>query len=167
MVMPGRHGLVALDLGCGTGFVAQAFADMLAAVDGIDLSPSMIAKAQGRGLYRDLTVADIETALAGGGAGYDLIIAADTLVYLGDLTATFKGAAARLKFHGFFLFTVESSPEAEFELGPKRRWRHSEGYVRRLADAAGLEVAGLVAAAPRTEAGVPVDGLAVALYKGQ
>lgn len=165
MVMMGRHDLVALDLGCGTGFAAEAFADMTAAIDGIDLSPAMIEKARARGLYRNLSVADIETALAEGTADYDLIIAADTLVYLGDLTATFQGVARRLKSNGFFLFTVEMSPDTDFELGPKRRWRHAESYVRQLADAVGLDVTGIVAAAPRTEAGVPVEGLAVALSK--
>jgi predicted TPR repeat methyltransferase len=165
LVMMGRDGLVALDLGCGTGLAGEAFAGRVAAIDGIDLSPAMIAKARARGIYRDLAVADIETALAEGGADYDLILAADTLVYLGDLAATFAGAARRLKGNGFFLFTVEQSPAADFELGPKRRWRHSEGYLRRLAAEVGLDVAGLVAAAPRTEANVPVEGLAVALTK--
>jgi predicted TPR repeat methyltransferase len=50
-----------------------------------------------------------------------------------------------------------------FELGPKRRWRHSEAYIRARAAAAGLSVAGLVAASPRTEANQPVEGWAVAL----
>jgi predicted TPR repeat methyltransferase len=165
MVMMGRQDLVALDLGCGTGFAAEAFGDMVAAIDGIDLSPAMIERARARKLYRHLAVADIEAALAVGGSDYDLILAADTLVYLGDLAVTFAGAARRLKPHGFFLFTVERSAEADFELGPKRRWRHSESYLRQLAEAAGLDVAGLVAAAPRTEANVPVEGLAAALTK--
>ena len=165
LVMPGGQDLVALDLGCGTGLAAKAFVDLVSAIDGIDLSPAMVAKARARRLYRNLAVADIETVLSEGGADYDLILAADTLVYLGDLTATFEGVARRLKPHGFFLFTIEMSPAAAFELGPKRRWRHSESYVRRLAAAVGLDVAGLVAAAPRTEANTPVDGLAVALNK--
>jgi predicted TPR repeat methyltransferase len=165
MVMPGAEGLGVLDLGCGTGLAAQAFADMTAAIDGIDLSPAMIAKARARGLYRDLAVADIETALAAGGADYDLILAADTLVYLGTLDAVFEGAARRLKPGGFFLFTVEGSAGPDFELGPKRRWRHSEGYLRRAAEAAGFDIAGLLACSPRAEAGVPVEGFAVALSR--
>jgi len=165
LVMPGGQDLVALDLGCGTGLAAEAFAGLVSAIDGIDLSPGMIEKARARRLYRNLAVADIETVLSEGGADYDLILAADALVYLGDLTATLEGVARRLKPHGFFLFTIEMGQSAEFELGPKRRWRHSEGYVRRLAAAAGLDVAGLVAAAPRTEANAPVDGFAVALNR--
>ncbi|MBV9903746.1 MAG: methyltransferase [Alphaproteobacteria bacterium] len=167
MTMFGRGNLIALDLGCGTGLAAQAFADMTAAIDGIDLSPAMIAKARARGLYRDLKVADIETALDGGGADYDLILAADTLVYLGDLQATLSGVARRLRPNGFFLFTVELSAGPDFELGPKRRWRHSEAYLRRLAEAAGLDIAGLVTCSPRTEANVPVEGLAGAFSKPQ
>ncbi len=64
---------------------------------------------------------------------------------------------------GYFLFTAEAKEGDGFELGPKRRWRHSEAYIRTQAAAAGLTVAGLVAASPRTEANQPVAGLAVAL----
>ncbi|MEJ1969262.1 MAG: methyltransferase domain-containing protein [Rhizomicrobium sp.] len=163
LVMMGAHGLVALDLGCGTGLAATAFADLTAAIDGVDLSPAMIEKARARGLYRNLRVADIESGLGDG--AYDLILAADTLVYLGDLRATFAGASCRLKRRGYFLFTVERSDAAPFELGPKRRWRHSEAYIRGLAEISGLDVVGLVACAPRTEANAPVDGFAVALFK--
>ena len=165
LVMPGARDLAILDLGCGTGLAGIAFADIAAAIDGIDLSPQMIAEARGRNIYRTLAVADIETALAMSGEAYDLILAADTLVYLGDLTAVFRGVAAGLKPGGFFLFTVERAEGDGFELGPKRRWRHSESYLRKIAAESGLDVAGLVAAAPRTEANVPVDGLAVALTR--
>jgi predicted TPR repeat methyltransferase len=55
--------------------------------------------------------------------------------------------------------------QAGFELGPKRRWRHSETYLRALAAQHGYEIAGLLAASPRTEAGTPVEGFAVALRK--
>jgi predicted TPR repeat methyltransferase len=100
---------------------------------------------------------------------YDLILAADTLVYLGDLAKVFAGAAARLSDGGYFLFTLEAAEDDAtgdgFALGPKRRWRHGESYVRAAAQQAGLAVAGLVAAAPRHEAGQPVAGLAVALLK--
>ena len=93
------------------------------------------------------------------------MIAADTLVYLGDLEATMQSVARALRPDGFFLFTVEKKEGEGFELGPNRRWRHSESTVRGLASANGLEIAGLLACSPRTEAGAPVEGLAVALFK--
>lgn len=163
LVGAGRDGLDILDLGCGTGLAGAAFADVAARLDGIDLSPQMIAKARARGLYADLAVADIESFLASDGRTYDLILAADTLVYLGDLTPTFVGVRGRLKPGGFFLFTVEKAKGDGFELGPKRRWRHAEDYLRAAAAGADLDLAGLLAASPRNEANVPVDGFAVAL----
>jgi predicted TPR repeat methyltransferase len=164
MVMPGRGQLGVLDLGCGTGLAGEAFKPLAARLDGIDLSPAMIEKARARGLYDHLTIADLETALGEAGPLYDLILAADTLVYLGDLGPVLRAAAARLAPDGFFLFTVERAAQG-FELGPKRRWRHGEAYLRQTAQDAGLRVAGLLEAAPRREAGREVAGFAVALAK--
>ncbi|MDB5735814.1 MAG: hypothetical protein JWN16_2451 [Alphaproteobacteria bacterium] len=163
MVMPGRDHLSILDLGCGTGLAGAVFRPLASRLDGVDLSPAMIEKARLRGIYDDLAVADLETALGTNGASYDLILAADTLVYLGDLACVFRGAAARLAPDGYFLFTTEAKDGDGFELGPKRRWRHSDAYLRATAAAAGLAVAGLVAATPRHEANLPVEGFAVAL----
>ncbi len=160
LVMPGRSGLRILDLGCGTGLAGAVFKPRAARLDGIDLSPAMIEKAQARNIYDALRVGDIEIAR---GDKYDLVLAADTLVYLGDLAALFHAVAAELAEDGYFLFTTEAKAGSGFELGPKRRWRHSEAYIREVAAAAGLDVAGLVAASPRTEANQPVPGFAVAL----
>ena len=165
MVMPGRKNLALLDLGCGTGLAGAVFKPLAARLDGVDLSPAMIEKARARGIYDDLSVADLETALAGAGPQYDLILAADTLVYLGDLAPVFQTAHCRLTPDGYFLFTVEKAEGTGFELGPKRRWRHSEAYLRGLAEGAGFVLAGLVAAAPRHEANQPVEGFAVALSR--
>jgi predicted TPR repeat methyltransferase len=165
LVIPEANGLVALDLGCGTGLAGEVFADMTATIDGIDLSPAMIELARARGLYRHLEVDDIETGLSNDMPGYDLVLAADTLVYLGDLAAVFGRVVQRLKPGGLFFFTTEASTNADYELGPKRRWRHSERYIRHAASLVGFDVAGLLKCSPRNEAGVPVEGFAVALTK--
>ncbi len=165
MVMHGREGLAILDLGCGTGLAGMTFQPLAARLDGIDLSPAMAAQARARGVYDDVMVGDIETILAAPGLQYDLVLAADTLVYLGDLAPVLRGARGRLKPGGYMIFTVETAEAGapDFSLGPKRRWRHAQDYLRRAAAAAGFEVAGLVAASPRQEANQPVAGLAVAL----
>lgn len=162
-VIPGQTGLAVLDLGCGTGLSGVAFKDRAAQLDGIDLSPAMIAKAGERGTYDRLAVGDIEADL--GTACYDLVLAADTLVYLGDLEAVMSSVAAALRTDGFFLFTVEAKDGEGFEFGPKRRWRHSESYLRSQAEAHGFDVAGLMACVPRLEAQQPVNGFAAALKK--
>jgi predicted TPR repeat methyltransferase len=163
MVLGPRDGLDILDLGCGTGLSGLAFKPIARRLDGIDLSPAMIEKARARRIYDRLTVGDIETPPDE--ASYDLLLAADTLVYLGDLTRILAAAARGLRPGDMFLFTVERKDGDGFELGPKRRWRHSETYLRREAAKAGFEVAGLLACAPRSEAGQPVEGFAVALRK--
>ena len=163
LVIPGETGLDVLDLGCGTGLSGAAFKDRAGHLNGVDLSPAMIEKARTRGLYDDLFVADIESGF--GAARYDLVIAADTLVYLGDLDSAFAAVWAALKPGGWFLFTVEANETEGFELGPKRRWRHSESYLRQCAAGCGFAVAGFMACVPRHEAHQPVNGFAVALYK--
>jgi predicted TPR repeat methyltransferase len=165
-VMPALHdgALDILDLGCGTGLAGAAFRQLAKRLDGIDLSPSMLDRARRRGIYDRLSVGDVE-AIPDGEDRYDLIVAADTLVYLGDLSPVFAAAHRVLKPAGFFVSTVEKNEHEGFALGPKRRWRHSEDYLRAAANAAGFEIAGVVACSPRMEAGVAVDGLAVALQK--
>ncbi len=165
LTMAGRNQLAVLDLGCGTGLCGAAFLDLAARLDGIDLSPAMIDKARARGIYESLAVADIEGGLGHAAERYDLVLAADTLVYLGDLEATMRSVTRVLKPDGFFLFTVEKHEGDGFELGPKRRWRHSDTYIRALANRHGLQIAGLLACTPRMEAKRPVEGLAVALHK--
>jgi predicted TPR repeat methyltransferase len=160
LVMPARDGLTVLDLGCGTGLAGMAFKQRAARLDGIDLSPAMIEKARERGIYDSLKLGDIESAIEG---RYDLILAADTLVYLGDLEPLFRAVAKHLSGSGFFLFTTEAKEGEGFERGEKRRWRHSEVYLRETAKGAKLSVAGLVIASPRTEFHQPVCGYAVAL----
>jgi predicted TPR repeat methyltransferase len=164
LVMAGRHDLSILDLGCGTGLTGVAFRDVAVRLEGIDLSPAMIEKARVRGLYDVLAVADIEAASGRAGA-YDLLLAGDTLVYLGDLKPVLSQAAKALRPGGFFLFTVEHKDGEGFELGPKRRWRHSELYVRNVAAECGFDVAGFMSAVPRFEANHAVEGFAVALSR--
>ena len=152
-----------LDLGCGTGLAGEIFKPLARRLDGIDLSPQMIAEAKRKRIYDKLTVVDLETFLAMRGRNYDLLLAADVLVYVGDLATVFRGAKRRLRPGGWFLFTAETNSGNGFALGPKRRYRHSAGYIRETATKAQLDCMGLIDCSPRKDAGEPVAGLAVAL----
>ena len=156
-----------LDFGCGTGLCGEAFRDWSEGgrLDGVDLSQGMLDKARARGIYTDLVLADFETALPFPDRLYDLVIATDALIYLGELARVYSGAAARLEPGGMFLFTVEKHSGSGWEQTQANRFRHSEDYLRKLADATGFAVAETEDCATRNEGDAPVPFYAVALRK--
>ncbi len=150
-----------LDLGCGTGLSGLAFKPVARSLVGVDLSPRMLAKARELNIYDTLIEADVEALDIA--STFDIVVAADVLVYLGDLTKLFATVRARLKPDGLWLFTTEKSEGPDFGLGEKRRYRHSEGYLREIANAQGFDVASLIECVTRYEAGVAVPSWAAAL----
>lgn len=87
------------DLGCGTGLMGPLLRPDCGRLVGVDLSAGMCDKARARGCYDSVHVCELVEwlqALAtgggdasscggGGGRGFDLLVAADVLVYIGDL----------------------------------------------------------------------------------
>jgi predicted TPR repeat methyltransferase len=167
VIAPLAPPMTILDLGCGTGLVGENFKDVAAGgrLDGIDLAPRMIDASRMRGIYDDLIVGDLEIVLAEPGPAYDLILSADTMVYLGDLNPTFSGVAKRLERGGFYIFAVESKDGEGWEQTPQNRFRHSETYLRAEAARAGLSFVDLMRDTLRREADAPVPGFTVALKK--
>jgi predicted TPR repeat methyltransferase len=166
MLMIGFDGpLTILDLGCGTGLGGEAFKSVARRLDGVDLSPLMIERAKGKGIYSELVAEDLEAFLENSRRQYDLLVAADAVVYFGDLSRLLSAVYANLKPNGNFLFTTEKQAEPGFSLGPKRRYRHSGEYLRATAESAGLSLIGMLDCLPRNDAGEPVEGLAVALRR--
>ncbi len=156
-----------LDLGSGTGLVGGAFKDLVGGgrLDGVDIAPRMIEAARRRGIYDDLILGDVEAVLAEPGHSYDLILAADTLIYIGDLSTVFAGVSKRLEQGGFYLFAVESMDQGGWEQTTKNRFCHSESYLRAQAQRAGLDFVELMECTLRRENSEPVKGFAVALRK--
>ncbi|WP_188259688.1 tetratricopeptide repeat protein [Azospirillum tabaci] len=156
-------GLRVLDLGCGTGLAGVAFRPLAAHLAGVDLAPRMVEKARARALYDELSVGDVVAAVEAVPGAWDLLVAADVLVYLGNLTALFEGAAKALRPAGRFAATVErldgEAAASGYALGPSRRYAHSEAYLRETAAAAGLTVLLMEPCSPRREKGVGVPGL--------
>ncbi len=161
-VRPGTTFERMLDLGCGTGLAGAAFRPLAPHITGVDLAPAMVAQARAKQIYDRLETGDLLGFLAGEAAcGYDLVIAADVLVYIFDLAPVAAAVARILRPKGIFAFTVETYGGAGVELGEKLRFRHSADHVRRALAAAGLQLAQVAAAATRTEAGVDVPSLVV------
>src|SRR5258708_4556925 len=99
----------AIDLGCGTGLAATAFSKEVDHFIGIDLSARMIERARLTGLYAQLELADMVQCLrAKPDASADLILAADAMVYVADLTAVLTEAKRVLAAGGLLAFTTET-----------------------------------------------------------
>ena len=156
----------AIDLGCGTGLVATAFASEVDQFIGIDLSPRMIERARLTGLYAELEVAEMVQGLrARHDASADLILAADAMVYLADLAPVLEQARRVLASGGLLAFTVETHGGDGVMLGKGLRYAHGAGYVRRALEAAGLVLSRLEDLSARNEDDAPVPGLVVVAGK--
>ncbi len=146
-----------LDAGCGTGLCGPALRPYARRLAGVDLSTGMLAKAEARGLYDDLEVADLVTVLERPGAAWDLVMAADTFPYLGRLEPVFAAAAAALKPGGLFAFSTETCDGEEAVLRPNGRYAHGAGYVAGLCPGR-FEFVDHRRTVLRREAGRPVIG---------
>jgi predicted TPR repeat methyltransferase len=156
----------AIDLGCGTGLAAAAFAKGVDRFIGIDLSPGMIEQSRATGLYAELVVADMVDGLRGlDDASADLILAADAVVYVADLAPVTAEAARVLAPGGLLAFTVETHDGDGVIIGAGLRYAHGADHVREQIKAAGLALVGLQEASPRTEDNLPVRGLAAVASK--
>jgi predicted TPR repeat methyltransferase len=150
----------ALDLGCGTGLCGPLVRPMAERLTGLDLSPRMLEKAHALGAYDRLDHADVVEYLQDSEQRYDLVLAADVFIYVGDLDPVFA-AVRRVMERGVFCFSVElvERGPAEFQLLPSLRYAHSEAYLRRLAAQHGFEILAMRRAPVRQDQREPIDGL--------
>lgn len=155
-----------IDLGCGTGLAAAAFAKQVDHFIGIDLSPGMIKEARATNLYAELEVADMIDGLrAKADASANLVVAADAFVYLSDLAPVLNEARRVLVPGGVIAFTLETHDGSGIVLGAGLRYAHSTEYVRDAIARADLKLLTLEPASPRNENNEPVRGLVVVAEK--
>jgi predicted TPR repeat methyltransferase len=156
----------AIDLGCGTGLAAAAFAREVDHFTGIDLSPRMIEKARSTGLYAELEVADMLEGLRGKpDASADLVLAADAMVYVSDLAPVLREVERVLVPGGLLAFTAETHGGDGVILGQGLRYAHGAPHVRASIDAAGLKLSQLDELSARNEDNAPAPGLVVVAEK--
>lgn len=128
-----------LDLGCGTGLAAPPLARFGAELTGVDLSSAMLAKAAERGGYDRLVREEAVAFLQNHPGRFDLILAADVLIYFGDLAPLLAAAAQALAPDGLMAFSTELG-EGGWKLLPSARYAHGDDYIRVAAGAAGFDV---------------------------
>ena len=164
---------LAIDLGCGTGLAgAQLRSRCTGRLIGCDLSRRMVDYARRKsGVFDALEACDcvaflqrrVEPSTA------DLIVAADVLLYMRDLSDLFVEVAAALRPGGLFAFSTELAEDSECGGIPPqgRGWverqseriAHSESYVRWLVDTTdGLSICSLSVTNIRNEGRKPLQG---------
>jgi len=130
-----------LDLGCGTGLCGDCLRDLARRLVGVDLAPKMLEVARGRGCYGELVQAEIGQYLpTQARASFDLVLAADVLIYIGDIGQVMLEVARVLRPAGWFAFSIEQPSQAcdSYRLEQSGRYAQSLAYVRRLAHELGL-----------------------------
>jgi predicted TPR repeat methyltransferase len=158
---------VVIDLGCGTGLCGPIFRDVATRLVGVDISLRMIERARDLGVYDELRVEDLRTTLRTAGPVFDLAVAADVLVYFGDLAELFVACGAALPEGGRFAFTTESTDaETDFALMPGGRFAHGRRYIEAVAAEAGFCVERYSTAVLRLENGQPINSHVYVVRRG-
>ncbi len=129
-----------LDLGCGTGLVGQVFEEISGFRAGVDLSPKMVDAAAAKGVYDELAVAEIVTFLEQNQEPFDLIVAADVLIYVGELDRIFATLAKGLAKNGRILFSTEQMAGQGYQLCQSGRYAHSFSYIEAVASRHGFRI---------------------------
>ena len=147
-----------LDLGCGTGLVGQIFQEISGYRVGVDLSSKMVKSAAAKKVYDELVVGEIVTFLEQDQEPFDLIVAADVLIYVGELDRIFATLASGLAGNGRFLFSTEQMAGSGYRLCSSGRYAHSFAYIREMAARHGLRILGTQSANIRKEKGKWIMG---------
>ncbi len=146
-----------VDLGCGTGLSGAAFRHLVTDFTGIDLSTEMLGQAEAKNIYDEIFQGEITSFLNSCQQNYNLFLATDVFVYLGDLAPVFKAVQKKSQPESVFLFSTEKG-KGGFTLQATGRYAHAESYIRKLADEAGFKVLECRPANIRKEKGKWIKG---------
>ena len=122
-----------IDLGCGTGLTGKELRDISNNLTGIDISSNMVAKTRELDVYDRLIVGDIVDILNSSKEKYDLFIALDVFIYIGELTKIFKTVRQCCNKNAFFIFSIETQEKDGYTLLKSARYSHSESYILKTA----------------------------------
>jgi predicted TPR repeat methyltransferase len=156
-LVPAR-GADILDLGCGTGLLGTRFRPLARTLTGVDISSKMLALARQRQIYDSLSCGELIEFLRARARAFDIAVAADVLVYFGDLSGVFHHVHGALRERGLFGFSVEAGEAQDFALGSTLRYTHAAAYLRRLARDHGFAVEAIESGVLRQEGGADVIG---------
>ena len=125
-----------IDLGCGTGLTGIELRDISNNLTGIDISSNMVAKTRELDVYDHLIEGDVVDILSSSKEKYDLFIALDVFIYIGELTKMFKTVRQCCNKNALFIFSIEAQEEDGYSLLKSARYSHSECYILKTASVA-------------------------------
>jgi predicted TPR repeat methyltransferase len=130
-----------LELGCGTGLFGQALTKQfcIERLIGIDLSWKMLKKSKAKAVYKELHNADLLAYLRNSSYQYDLIVACDVFIYIGELKAVMLEVHKHLQPGGHCAFSVERQDFGNFTITRAGRFQHSLNYLQRLSAEIGFK----------------------------
>ncbi|RXJ68884.1 hypothetical protein CRV08_05450 [Halarcobacter ebronensis] len=132
-----------LDLGCGTGLLGKTIIKQFSNIVGVDISTNMIEETRKKDIYSKLYIKDISDFLSQNTEKFDLIIAADVFIYIGNIETIFNYVEKSISSDGYFIFTVELSLETnikDFQLAKSGRFSHDISYIVALCKNIGFEI---------------------------
>ena len=147
-----------VDLGCGTGLAGKEFRPMTKFLEGVDLSNNMVQLARQKNIYDTCHCEDLIQFLERSPERFDLFIAADVLVYIGDLAPLFAAVKNRAATGAYWAFSVEGSEDENYLLRPTGRFAHSRGYLTALAETNGFSIEHFAKTVIRVENDQPIPG---------
>lgn len=149
-----------LDLGCGTGLCGIYFRDLARYLLGIDLSITMLHEANKLGAYDALCCCNILEYIPGLNKNcFEMILAADVFVYIGDLEAIFLQATSIIQTHGLFAFTIEEqTSNTPYTLQATGRYAHAPEYINTLCVTHGFTIETNEPITPRMHDNQPIAG---------
>jgi predicted TPR repeat methyltransferase len=130
-----------LDAGCGTGLCGPLLRPLARDLTGVDLSGKMLELARLKSVYDSLVCEELTAFLERSPGRFDLVVAADVLIYFGDLAPVFAAAAGALRAGGVLAVSTESHTGQGYELRGSGRFASAPAYVRSVAMSAFEECA--------------------------
>jgi predicted TPR repeat methyltransferase len=122
-----------IDLGCGTGLSGENLQGISNNLTGIDISENMISKANELGIYDSLIAGDIVEKLDLSKEKYDLFIALDVFIYIGEITSMLNAVKKCANKNSFFIFSIETLKGEGYSLLKSSRYAHSDSYILEVA----------------------------------
>lgn len=170
------------DLGCGTGLVGHHLRTgrpghgstasgptWTGRLVGGDLAPRMLERAAARcagdrPVYDDVVEADFASFLESRPDAFDVVVAADAFIYVGDLRPVFAAATTALRPGGWLVATVEHADRGEasergYVTDMSGRFRHDATWIETQLHEAGFDPVVVEELSIREEAHQPVPGL--------